>query len=315
MPLALVTGASGFAGSYLIEHLIGEGYEVVAGVYGPKICSSLEYKQQRLDMTDWDEVRGTISKLQPDEVYHLAGLTRPALGAVHDFYRVNFGGALNLLEAVRGHHPESRVLLVGSAYAYGRLDHPIAETEPFDPVNHYGVSKASADLLGRSYALQGLRVVRVRPFNHSGPAQGPDFVLPSLVKQFAEIKVGEREPVVHLGNTESVRDFSDVRDVVRGYHLALKRGISGAAYNLGSGRGRSVLELFGLVSEEAEVEVELSITASRVRPMDIPFLVADASKAREELGWEAKIPLRRTVRDMLAFCQRSLGARTEAKEP
>ena len=134
-------------------------------------------------------------------------------------------------------------------------------------------------------------------------------MLPSLVEQFIEIEGGKRDPVVNLGNTESVRDFSDVRDVVRGYRLALERGVSGEAYNLGSGRGVSVLELFELVSEEAGVEVKLRTEASRLRAADLPFLVADTSKAREELGWEAKIPLRRTVRDMLDFCRRSSGAR------
>jgi len=311
VPLALVTGASGFAGFYLIEYLIGEGYEVVAGVHGSKTRSSLECEQRGLDVTHRNEVRDMVSELQPDEIYHLAGLIRPASGAVNDFYKVNFGGALNLLEAVWERCPKAGVLLVGSAYAYGRVSYPIVETEPFSPINHYGVSKASADLLGHSYGLQGLRVVRARPFNHSGPAQGPDFVLPSLVEQFIKIKAGKRDPVVHLGNTESVRDFSDVRDVVRAYRLALQRGGSGEAYNLGSGRGVSVLELFELVSEEAGVKVKLKIEASRVRSTDIPFLVADASKAREELGWEAKIPLRRTVRDMLAFCQRSLNERDE----
>ena len=308
MAVALVTGASGFAGSYLIEQLMGEGYEVVAGVHGPKARSSLKCKQRRLDVRDRDEVRGAISELQPDEIYHLAGLTRPTSGAVNELYEVNFGGALNLLEAVRKHRSEARVLLVGSAYAYGPIGRPIAEVEPFNPVNHYGVSKASADLLGGSYALQGLRVVRARPFNHSGPAQSPDFVLPALVEQFTQIKMGKREPIVYLGNTQSVRDFSDVRDVVRGYRLALQRGISGEAYNLGSGRGVSVLELFELVSEVAGVEVERRTEESRVRSTDIPFLVADTSKAREKLGWEVRISLRTTVRDMLDFCRCSIGA-------
>jgi GDP-4-dehydro-6-deoxy-D-mannose reductase len=306
--LVLVTGASGFAGPYLIEHLMGEGYDVVAGVHGSKLRSSLGCEQRGLDVTNRGEVGRMISELQPDHIYHLAGLTRPVSGTVNDFYEVNFGGALNLLEAVREHCPEAGVLLVGSAYAYGRVSYPIAETEPFNPVNHYGVSKASADLLSYGYALQGLRVVRARPFNHSGPTQNPDFVLPSLVEQFTEIKAGKRDPVVHLGNTESVRDFSDVRDVVQGYRLALQRGVSGNAYNFGSSRGVSVLGLFELVSEEAGVEVKLRIEASRMRSTDIPILVSDSSKAREELGWAARIPLRRTVRDMLAFRQRSLGA-------
>jgi GDP-4-dehydro-6-deoxy-D-mannose reductase len=300
MPRALVTGASGFVGPHLIRHLLELEYEVVGGVHGPVVRLPEQCRRVVLDVTNREEMRRAVAEVQPDEVYHLAGLTRPASGAIEGFYRVNFGGALNLLEAVRERMPEARVLLVGSAYAYGRVDHPITEMEPFEPVNHYGVSKASADLLGRSYAMEGLWVARARPFNHSGPGQSPDFVLPTLVRQFAEIKVRKRDPIVRLGNLHSVRDFSDVRDIVRGYHLMLQRGRSGEAYNLGSGRGMSVQDLLELVSQAAGVKVELCVEQSRVRATDIPYLVADTGKARRELGWEAQTPLERTIREMLA---------------
>lgn len=301
MARALITGASGFAGPYLIHHLLKHGYdEVVAGVHGPEARTPTGCRRIDLDVTDREALRSIVAQTKPDEVYHLAGLTRPASGAIEDFHQVNFGGALNLLEAVREAAPEAAVLLVGSAYAYGKVDHPIAESEPLDPVNHYGVSKAAADMLGRSYALEGLNVVRARPFNHSGPGQSPDFVLPTLVRQFARITAGGRDPVVRLGNLDSVRDLSDVRDVVRGYRLALREGRSGEAYNFGSGRGTSVRELFETVLREAAVEVELVTETPRQRPADIPFLVADAGKAREKLGWEAAIPLEQTVRDMLS---------------
>lgn len=298
MSRALVTGASGFVGPYLIEHLLSLDYEVTGCVHGPGISLPEGCREISLDVTDQGAVRRTIADTKADEIYHLAGLTRPASGRVDEFYRVNFGGALNLLEAVRNHMPEARILLVGSAYAYGKVDHPVAETESLQPVNHYGVSKASADLLGYSYALEGLHVVRARPFNHSGPNQSPDFLLPTLVQQFSEIKAGKREPKIHLGNLEPVRDYSDVRDIVRGYHAALQEDRSREAYNLGSGRGVSVKEVFELVSHVAELEVELVVEPSRVRPTDIPHLVADVSKARKELGWKTGIALERTVRDM-----------------
>lgn len=299
MPRALVTGASGFVGPYLVRHLLGLGYEVMGAVHGADAGLPEGCHPAALDVTDRVRVQEIIAEMRPDEVYHLAGIARPVGGSVDELYEVNFGGALNLLESVREHAPEAGVLLVGSAYAYGSMEHPIPETEPFEPVNHYGVSKASADLLGYVYALEGLRVVRARPFNHSGPGQSPDFVLPTLVQQFAEIEAGRQEPVVRLGNLDAVRDFSDVRDIVRGYRLALLRGRSGQPYNLGSGRGISVRELFEMVCEEAEVEVGLEVQPSRIRATDIPYLVADVNKAREELGWEAETPLERTLRDML----------------
>ncbi len=306
MPRALITGASGFVGPFLISHLLAQRYEVVGGLHGPEACLPKECSLISLDVTDQDATQRAVAETSPDEVYHLAGLSRPAGGVVQEFYRVNFGGALNLLEAVREHAPEARVLLVGSAYAYGRVDHPVAETEPLYPVNHYGVSKASMDLLGYSYALEGLRVMRVRPFNHSGPGQSPDFVLPTLIEQFTEIRAGRREPVIRLGNSNSVRDLSDVRDVVRAYPRVLQIGRSGEAYNLGSGRGVSVRDLFELVRQEAGVEVEFSVEPSRVRITDIPYLVADVSKAHRELEWETEIPLKQTIQDMLSTKQDGL---------
>lgn len=299
MVRALVTGASGFAGAYLISHLLDESYEVTGTTHGPGKELPGNCQQFSLDVTNGRDVRRAIAEVRPDEIYHLAGLTRPESGAVREFYAVNFSGALNVLEAVREEAPEAAVLLVGSAYAYGRLDRPIAETDPMEPVSHYGVSKAAADLLGYSYALEGLRVVRIRPFNHSGPDQSPDFLLPTLIRQFTEIEAGRRAPVVRLGNLDSVRDFSDVRDIVRAYRLALQRGSSGEAYNLGSGRGVSVRELLDLVRRETKVEVDLEVEPSRIRATDIPRLVANVGKARREWGWEAEIPLEKTIRDML----------------
>jgi GDP-4-dehydro-6-deoxy-D-mannose reductase len=311
---ALVTGASGFAGSYLVRYLLGLGYEVAGGVHGPAREMPEGCRTIPLDVTDTEGFSETVAEVLPDEVYSLAGVTRPASGAVSEFYRVNLEGTLNLLEAVREHAPESKVLLVGSAYAYGCAATPIPETAPLNPVNHYGVSKAAADLLGYSYALQGLRIVRVRPFNHTGPGQSPDFLLPTLVRQFVGIRAGKREPIINLGNLASVRDLSDVRDVVRGYQLALQRGRSGEAYNLGSGREVSVRELFELVSRKAEVEAELRVEPSRVRATDIPYLVADVSKASRELGWEAEIPLEKTVQDMLDTASR-LSAKYRTRWP
>jgi len=299
LPKALVTGASGFVGPYLIRYLTELGYKVVGGVHGSHAKLPEDCHAVGLDVTDQKALQEILAEAEPDEVYHLAGLTHPASGSVNAFYEVNFVGALSLLEAVRERVPETTVLMVGSAYSYGRVDHPISETEPLKPVNHYGVSKASADLLAYSYALEGFRVVRARPFNHSGPRQSPDFVLPSLVRQFAEIERGLRDPVIHLGNIDSVRDFSDVRDIVRGYHLAVQQGRSGEAYNLGSGRGVSVRELLDMVSQESGTEVEIRIERSRERAYDIPCLLADTGKAQRELGWMVRIPLVQTIREML----------------
>lgn len=299
MRRALVTGASGFAAPFLIGHLLAENREVVGTTHGagkelPEGCRKLP-----LDVTDAKAAKRALSEVQPDEIYHLAGLTRPASGEVESFYSVNFGGALNLLEAAKTEAPGAAILLVGSAYAYGRVGRPITEDIPLGPMNHYGVSKAAAEMLGKTYALEGMRVVLARPFNHSGPGQSPDFLLPTLVEQFAEIKLGKRVPAVKLGNLDSVRDLSDVRDVVRAYRLMLEKGTSGEAYNVGSGGGVSVEETFELVREAAGVEVELEVEASRVRASDVPYLVADIAKAERELGWRPEVSIKRTIGEML----------------
>jgi GDP-4-dehydro-6-deoxy-D-mannose reductase len=303
VPIALVTGASGFVGPYLVRHLLEQGREVVGSVHNARVKLPSGSSQMRLDVTDRKAVQKVVAEVRPGEIYHLAGLTYPASRTVEEFYRVNFNGALNLLETVREQVPESKVLLVGSAYAYGKLDHPITETECLNPLNHYGVSKASADLLGCSYALQGLNIVRARPFNHTGPNQRPDFVLPTLVRQFAEIRAGRSDPIVHLGNLDSIRDYSDVRDIVRGYYLALQNGRNGEAYNFGSGRGISVRELYEMVCRTTRVKVHLKTELSKVRATDIPYLVADVSKSYRELGWKAEIPLKHTIQKMLEALQ------------
>jgi GDP-4-dehydro-6-deoxy-D-mannose reductase len=295
---ALVTGASGFAAPFLIRELLSHGREVLGTIHGAGYEPPEEYTTLPLDVTDAEAVKRVVSETRPDEIYHLAGLTRPASEKINDFHAVNFGGALNLLEAAKAEAPGVSVLLVGSAYAYGRADRPIPEDTPLSPINHYGVSKAAAEMLGKIYVLEGLRVVLARPFNHSGPGQSPDFLLPTLVEQFAEIKLGERNALVKLGNLDSVRDLSDVRDIARSYRLMLEKGESGEAYNAGSGRGVSVEETFEVVREAAGVEIELEVEESRMRASDIPYLVANTNKAERELGWKPEVPLERTVREM-----------------
>ena len=297
MPKALLTGSSGFVGPFLARHLTGLGYKVWGGSLSER--ASDDYQPVFLDVTQAEGVARVVNRLAPDEIYHLAGVTRPALGSVREFYDVNMYGTLNVLEAAK--MVGARVLVVSSAYVYGRHDEVLTEEAPLKPVNAYGASKAAGDLAAIGYALDGLRVVRVRPFNHSGPGQSPDFVLPTLVKQLARVEAGRIPPVLKLGNLDTVRDFSDVRDVVRAYPLLLERGQTGEVYNLASGAGASVRELAERVMGLAKVAVRLEVEPSRVRSTDIPFLVGDASRLREATSWEPSYTLERTLQDMLAF--------------
>jgi GDP-4-dehydro-6-deoxy-D-mannose reductase len=299
MTRALVTGGTGFAGRYLVAHLAGQGVEVHATSHWRDVESPSATAIHAVDVSNLHDLHKLVRKLKPDEIYHLAGVTQPSSGNVSGFYDVNLGGARNILDAASTADTPPAVLIVGSAYAYAPSDGPISEDWPLAPRNHYGASKAAAEMLGRAYAADGLHVVMARPFNHSGPGQNPVFVLPSIVAQVVQQRqAGGRAIELELGNLESVRDVSDVRDIVRGYVDLLRRGLPGAAYNFGSGHGETIRGLVDLVSETADVAITITQTPGRMRADDIPKLVADISAARA-MGWSPAIPLHETVADML----------------
>jgi GDP-4-dehydro-6-deoxy-D-mannose reductase len=297
MPRALVTGVGGFVGPFLANHLKSLGYEVTgtffpSGSDQPSICPSLP-----LDVRNSGPVRELVRDVCPDVIYHLAGITRPGLNQVSSFYHVNLLGSLNMIEAARD--VGAAMLIVSSAYIYGNQNRPLTEEDPLAPVNHYAASKAAIDLAALSYALEGLQVVRVRPFNHSGPGQSPNFLIPTLVQQVAKIEAGIVRPVLKLGNVDSVRDFSDVRDIVRAYALVMQAGESGEAYNVASGVGVAVHQLVEMLIDLVGVSVEIEVEPRRVRASDISYLVGDASKLKRAVGWRPEFGLRQTLVDML----------------
>jgi GDP-4-dehydro-6-deoxy-D-mannose reductase len=304
MPRALITGASGFVGPYLARHLSELGYEVWGSSLSPQ--RSEEFQTIILDIQNGESVKRAVADMAPDEIYHLASLSRPALGVIQEYYDVNLYGTLNVLEAAKT--VNARTLVVSTAYVYGRHSSIISETTPLEPVNHYGASKAAADLAAISYALDGLHVVRVRPFNHSGPGQSPDFVLPSIIKQVAQIEKGQSEPILKLGNLDSVRDFTDVRDIVKAYPKLLQQGEAGRVYNSASGRGTSIRELVSAVIGLSGQSINIEQQASRSRPQDIPYLVGDASLTHTLTGWTTMYDLEQTLTDMLNFERQRLDA-------
>jgi GDP-4-dehydro-6-deoxy-D-mannose reductase len=218
---------------------------------------------------------------------------------------INIMSQLNLFQAVLAANIRPRILVVGSYEEYGSLrpeELPAKETSPFRPTNPYGVSKIAQDMLGYQYfSSRGLYCVRVRPFNHLGPRQSETFVAPSFAKQVAEAEIGLREPVVRVGNLEAQRDFTDVRDIVRGYYLALLHGEAGEVYNLGSGRATSVQCILDFFLAHSKINLSVERDPSLLRPLDVPVTVCDFSKFREQTGWEPKIPLDQTLSDMLEY--------------
>jgi len=308
---ALVTGAAGFVGHYLVKLLLEKGYTVCATYHRQKPQDPLFQKTdiKQVDITDKEALRSLIYEFVPDEIYHLAGLAVTTGKESEEYYRVNFFGTLNLFEAVREAAPQARVLYVGSAAAYGPVPpekQPIGEEMPLTPLNHYAATKAAADVAACAYAAQGLHIVRTRPFNHTGPGQTTDYVCSRLAKQVAEVALGRIEPVITAGNLDVARDFTDVRDVVRAYWLLLQKGRPGEAYNICSGRTYTVREIAALLAKVAGVKVELRPDPGLQRKTDIPVLLGSLAKVHRETGWTPDIPFRQTLTDLFLWWQETL---------
>ncbi len=307
----LVTGVSGFVGGHLAEHLIGSDDLVVGLSASGRWPEGLAHLSSRVRIERCDlagdveaELAELIGRKRPEVIYHLAAQANPQASTAdpRGTWALNLGGTLNLLEAVRKSGLAPRVVLVGSGVSYGNPapEHlPVTESCPMRPNNPYSSSKAAADLLGVQHALEhGANIVVVRPFNHAGPRQSSRYVLGALARQVAEVELG-RKARVEVGNLEVVRDFTDVRDVVRGYRLLAGGGDAGEIYNLGSGRGTKLADALADLTSLARVPIEVHVDPARVRPVDLPLLVADPSKLRAATGWEPRISIGQTLGDML----------------
>lgn len=294
----LVSGGVGFAGLHLVERLRAEGKEPVAP------------SRQDLDFCDGDAVRKWVGETAPSAVFHLAAFSSPSLSWERPAEAVlkNVEMTLNVLEAVRHEAPTATVVLIGSGQMYGEPDAlPATEETPLDPSNPYAVSKASCDMLGRQYAEgYGMRVVRMRPFNHAGPGQSEEYVVSSLARQIAEAEIAGDECVLRTGNPKSARDFTDVRDVVRAYVLAAD--IGSGAFNVCSESATSVAELVEMGHAHARVPVRHEVEQSRLRAHDAPVLYGSHERLTEACGWRPEIPLEQTVGDTLDWWRERLSS-------
>lgn len=286
----LVTGAGGFAGSHLIEHLESQGHEVLA----PKI--------ELLNATDTEVA---LAKTDPEGVIHLAAIAAvgESLASPAKILRNNIFAQLNLLESLRRKNSATKILLVCSADEYGKsADEPIAEDAPLLPTSPYAVSKVGQDFLGLQYFLgYGMDVIRVRPFNHIGERQTTGFVVPDFVKQIVAIERSGGQGVVRVGNLEAVRDFTDVKDMVKAYELALTRGEPGEVYNIGSGRGISIKDLLNQLISLSTAKISIKVDPTRLRVGDQPQLVCNPGKFQALTGWKAEIPLKDTLVRVLEY--------------
>jgi GDP-4-dehydro-6-deoxy-D-mannose reductase len=298
---ALVTGAHGFAGRYLVEHLREMGDDVV----------ELDRSGDRgVDIVDRAAVHDAVRAGRPDVVYHLAAFTHvgESWSVPTEVLRVNVEGTANVLDAARA-ADVARVVVIGSAEEYGRAgsaDRPLTEDTPVRPTSPYAASKAAASLLAlQAHLGAGLDTVRVRPFNHTGPGQPPKFLVPALARRIA---TAERDAIddIAVGSLDPVRDLSDVRDIVRAYRLLATHGTAGEVYNVCSGIGVTVRDVAERLVGLATRPLRLTVDPALVRPVDVPRLVGDGRRLRAATGWEPTYSLDETLRDVLAAARASL---------
>jgi len=311
---ALITGITGFAGSHLAEFILSNHPDVE--VYGimrwrsrTENIEAIEKRVQLVecDLRDATSVKTLLGRVRPDKVFHLAAQSYvPASwNAPGESLTTNIIGQLNIFEAVRELKIEPWIQIACSSEEYGLVHEdelPIKETNPLRPLSPYAVSKVGQDYLGYQYHMSfGLKVVRTRGFNHDGPRRGDVFVSSNFAKQLVEVEKGKRPAVIHVGNLEARRDFSDVRDIVRGYWLSLERCEAGEVYNLCSGKAYSIQEVLDRLIELSGVKVKIEQDPARLRPSDVPVLIGDCTKFREVTGWKPEIPYDKTLADMLDY--------------
>lgn len=312
MKKILITGASGFVGSHLCELLsqVG-GFEIFGTVFGPGSDISAfvpEENQLQINLLDEKAVETAIADVNPLYVVHLAALSSPKASfsdggkTASDNFRVQ----LILLEALHRHAPHlEKVLVIGSAEEYGLVDPkdvPVDESTSLKPMSPYAVSKVAQDFLGLQYFLTyAMPVVRLRPFNHTGERRPPHFVLPAFAQQVARIEAGLQKPVIEVGNLEAIRDFTDVKDMVKAYLAALEKAKPGEVYNLGSGVGVSIQDLLNRVLAKAKKEIAVQVDEGKMKPADVPVLIANSAKFHHDTDWQPEIPLDDTIERVLDY--------------
>jgi len=313
MKTVLITGMSGFAGSFLAEYLVSLNNASVVGTtystFSPNLSAvEKQIRLEQLNLMDAPAVRTLIADIKPEIIYHLAALAAPAKSFENpsEIITNNITAQLNLFEAVRLEKIENtRILITSSAEIYGLVaveDLPIDENTRFIPTNPYAVSKIAQDFLALQYYLTyKMPIIRVRPFNHIGPRQAPAFVVAKFAKQIAEIEKGLIPAVILVGRLDAKRDFTDVRDMVRAYVALMEKGIPGEAYNIGSGTSYKINDILNMLLSLSPVHIDIKADPSLLRPADNPELICDAGKMQKITGWKPEISLEKTLRDTLDY--------------
>jgi GDP-4-dehydro-6-deoxy-D-mannose reductase len=311
MRRVLVTGVTGFAGSHLVDYLLAQGGCEIHGIQRWRSrTENIEHFADKIalhecDLRDATNTHEIVARIKPDWIFHLAAqsFVPTSWVAPTESLTTNVLAQVNIFEAVRRLGLKTRIQLACSSEEYGMVypnEVPIRETNPLRPLSPYAVSKVAQDMLGYQYWMSWkVDSVRTRGFNHEGPRRGPVFVASDFAKQIADIEKGRKKPVLSVGNLEAQRDFTDVRDMVRAYVLALEKCEPGEVYNICSGKAWTIQKVLDYLLGLTTAKIEVKQDPARLRPSDVPILLGDNSKFVKATGWQPTIPFEQTLRDML----------------
>lgn len=310
-----VTGASGFVGRFLLQALRDRGCTCYGTTYpdAPESVKPLcEDGVCRLDIRSQADIRSALKASSPDWIFHLAAVSNVGYSWEHrrETLETNILGTFQVLEGIKRMAPGARVLFVSSSDVYGvsgELGRALQEDDPVDPVNPYAYSKISGEQLCRFYShIEGLDIVVSRSFPHTGPGQGTDFVCSDWAYQIAAVEKRKVDPVIHVGNIEVKRDFSDVRDTVKAYIALLERGRSGEVYNVARGHSVALKDILHILVDSSFSRIDIEVDKSKLRKVDIPDLWGSHQKIKEHTGWETGIPLSKTLTDLLRYWRKNV---------
>jgi len=309
----LITGIAGFVGSHFVDFLLKKKGLSIFGIEKPnanieKIAyAKKDIKYYECNVNNYQVLKRLVGRIRPDFIIHLAAQASPLVSwkAPADTLKVNAIGQVTLFEAIRELGINPKIILAGSCEEYGLVKEneiPIKETHALRPLNTYAVSKVAQDFLGYQYFKSyGLNVIRTRPFHHTGPRRSENFVCSSFAKQIALIESKRQRPIISVGNLKAIRDFTDVRDMVKAYWLIMQKGKPGEVYNICSGKGRSIKEILDILLSLAKTKIEIKKDPLRMRPNDVPVFVGDCSKMRRLTGWKSEVGFSKTLEDLLNY--------------
>ena len=309
----LITGISGFAGSFLAEHLLNNKDDVqIAGtIYSKNDLKNIEHLKDNLDLfecdiRDYKRVNEIISKCKPDQIYHLAGIAETTEKDKQKLFDINVKGTLNILESCKNIKHNFKVLLISTGYVYGSLkddqDPGFTESSKIKPIGMYAESKYKMEEETKKYLnLKNIEIIVSRSFNHTGPRQTTGFVIPAFCEQIAKIEKEGLDSVISVGNLETIRDFTDVRDIAKAYVLLMKKGKAGETYNIASGKGHAIQEALDKILTLSNKEIKIEKDSNRIRKSDLEISIGSYNKINKLCGWKPEIKIDQTLKDTLNY--------------